>query len=85
MARKPLGAGLGVVGHASGDTRESKRETDNAFLKVLVEQGVVGALAFALGLLALCAGLARSVACHETRPRSGQPRCSDSRGSPCSR
>ncbi|NLT06937.1 MAG: hypothetical protein GXY03_11600 [Solirubrobacterales bacterium] len=59
VAAEPLGAGLGVVGHASGDTREAKRETDNAFLKVLVEQGPAGALAFAGGLLLLWAGLAR--------------------------
>jgi O-Antigen ligase len=59
VARQPAGAGLGVVGDASGDSRASKRETDNAFLKVLVEQGIVGGLAFTLGLLALWAGLAR--------------------------
>ncbi len=57
--REPFGRGLGVVGDASGDSRADKRETDNAFLKVLVEQGILGALAFACGLLALGAGLAR--------------------------
>jgi O-antigen/teichoic acid export membrane protein len=56
---RPFGQGLGVVGDASGDSRASKRETDNAFLKVLVEQGIPGGLAFALGLALLWVGLAR--------------------------
>jgi O-antigen/teichoic acid export membrane protein len=58
IGREPFGQGLGVVGHASGDTRASKRETDNAFLKVLIEQGVPGGLAFTLGLAMLWIGLA---------------------------
>lgn|GEM_PF-5089908 len=57
--RTPLGEGLGEIGDASGDSRVSKRETDNAFLKVLVEQGIVGGLAFMLGMVALVAGLWR--------------------------
>ena len=59
VVRHPLGQGLGVVGDASGDSRASKRETDNAFLKVLVEQGIPGGLAFALGLSLLWVALAR--------------------------
>ncbi len=59
IARRPLGQGLGVVGDASGDSRASKRETDNAYLKVLVEQGIAGGLAFALGLALLAVALAR--------------------------
>lgn len=59
IGRHPLGQGLGVVGDASGDSRATKRETDNAFLKVFVEQGLPGGLAFAVGLVALWLGLAR--------------------------
>lgn len=59
VGRHPLGQGLGVVGDASGDSRATKRETDNAFLKVLVEQGVPGGLAFLLGLVVLWTGLVR--------------------------
>lgn len=59
IGRHPLGRGLGVVGDASGDSRATKRETDNAFLKVLVEQGAPGGLAFLLGLVLSWVALAR--------------------------
>jgi hypothetical protein len=54
----PLGRGVGFIGAAAG-TRSGNRTTDNSFLKVLVEQSVVGFLLFSGGLLAAIVALAR--------------------------
>ena len=55
----PLGQGLGAVGGASSPVRTRVRTTDNSFLKVLVEQGVLGLVLFAGGLLGVVVVLAR--------------------------
>jgi O-antigen ligase len=55
----PLGRGLGTVGAASAPTRGQLRTSDNSFIKVLVEQGVLGVALFAAGLLGAVALLAR--------------------------
>jgi O-antigen ligase len=71
VAAKPLGHGIGTVGAASGsraDERKGVRTADNAFLKVLYEQGVQGALLFVAGLLATLFLLARRLA-HAPRER----------------
>jgi O-antigen ligase len=55
----PLGQGVGSVGAASAPTRRQVRTTDNSFIKVLVEQGVLGFALFAGGLLMSMVLLAR--------------------------
>ena len=55
IADSPLGTGLGTVGHATftgGVDREAF--TDNSYLKVTQEQGILVGLIFMLGLLGLC-------------------------------
>lgn len=64
----PLGSGLGTVGGASGGAAIDETTTDNSFLKVLVEQGVIGGLIFTVGLFGACALLARRLI-----RTSGQP------------
>jgi hypothetical protein len=55
--RHPLGQGIGRIG---GATREAGTATaDSSYVKVLVEQGPVGALVFVVGLLGLVAIMAR--------------------------
>jgi O-antigen ligase len=54
----PFGLGVGRVGAASADD-SGVRTTDNSFLKVLVDQGVLGLLLFAGGMLGAVAVLAR--------------------------
>lgn len=51
IARKPLGTGVGTVGHATGDRRETTVTTDNSYLKIMREQGLVGAPLFVLAIL----------------------------------
>ena len=55
----PLGQGLGVVGGASAPIGDAQRTTDNSFLKVLVEQGVLGLVLFVTGIVAVILLLAR--------------------------
>jgi len=55
----PLGQGLGAVGGASAPTNDVPRTTDNSFLKVLVEQGVLGLTLFVCGMVAVLLLLAR--------------------------
>lgn len=61
----PLGTGLGTVGRATLDEEEGtvKSFADNSYLKVLQEQGPLGAVAFIVGvfgsLIAIAAGVAR--------------------------
>ena len=51
----PFGSGVGTVGRASGLGADPTVTTDNSFLKILREQGLVVAPLFLLGLLALVA------------------------------
>jgi hypothetical protein len=59
VAAEPLGQGVGAVGAASSPTRLGVKTTDNSFLKVLVEQGVIGFALFALGMLGAVVAVAR--------------------------
>ncbi len=59
VADRPLGQGVGAVGAASAPVRERVLTTDNSFLKVLVEQGVIGFVLFAGGMLGAVAVLTR--------------------------
>jgi O-antigen ligase len=56
---RPLGRGVGAVGAASTDGSGPLMTTDNSFLKVLVDQGVLGLLLFAGGMLGAVGVLAR--------------------------
>jgi len=56
VADEPLGAGLGTVGRASLQGRRAAT-TDNSYIKVLVEQGVAGAILFLLGLFGILAAV----------------------------
>jgi hypothetical protein len=51
FGEQPLGRGVGAAGSASAPTRERFVTTDNSFLKVLYEQGVLGFALFAGGLI----------------------------------
>ncbi len=57
VADDPLGTGLGTVGRATARGRVTQF-TDNSYLKVLQEQGVLGGLLFVGGLLGLFVALA---------------------------
>ena len=60
VAEQPLGHGVGAVGAASSDDPVAGvRTTDNSFLKVLVEQGVIGFVLFAGALLGVVVAIAR--------------------------
>ncbi len=69
-ADHPLGQGIGVVGAASTSDTAQQRTTDNSFLKVMVEQGVLGLLLFAAGLIGMVVLVASRlrVAPDESRP-----------------
>ena len=54
----PFGHGVGTVGSASGAERSEFRTTDNSFIKVLYEQGILVGAAFAVGLFSLAVLLA---------------------------
>jgi O-antigen ligase len=58
-ADRPFGHGLGTVGDASGPDVARIRTTDNSFLKVLVDQGVLGFTLFVGGILGAMVVLAR--------------------------
>jgi hypothetical protein len=60
VRREPLGTGLGTVGRASERGRRAVT-TDNSYLKVVREQGVLGGGLFLLGLALGLAALARGV------------------------
>ena len=50
---QPLGRGLGQVGHATEVDGSRPLVTDNSYLKVLVEQGVLGFLAYVAGVVGM--------------------------------
>jgi O-antigen ligase len=58
-AEHPFGQGVGAVGAASAPSRVQVRTTDNSFIKILIEQGVLGLILFALGILGAVVLLAR--------------------------
>jgi hypothetical protein len=58
IRRRPLGTGLGTVGRASGIGGETTVTTDNSYLKILREQGVLVAPLFILGILAAVLAIA---------------------------
>jgi len=60
IAHHPLGTGLGTVGRASSSGEDGRVTTDNSYLKVFREQGIVPGAAFVFGLIALCAACIRS-------------------------
>jgi hypothetical protein len=55
---QPQGLGVGAVGRASGDDPSEVVTADNSFLKVLVEQGFLGLVLFAAGLIGMIAAVA---------------------------
>jgi O-antigen ligase len=57
----PLGTGLGTVGHATAMGNVDVSYTDNSYLKVLQEQGIVGLL-FIVGVVGTAVLLARRLA-----------------------
>lgn len=61
IRHEPLGTGLGTVGHA---TQEGRREsfTDNSYLKVFQEQGLLGGLLFTLGVIGTAVLVGRRLA-----------------------
>lgn len=59
ISHEPLGHGVGAAGSASAPARGHLITTDNSFLKVLFEQGVVVAALFIFGVLATVVALAR--------------------------
>lgn len=69
IRRAPLGHGVGAAGSASKRAGRALVTTDNSFLKVLFEQGVVVAALFIGGMLAAIVVLARRL-----RRVRGEPR-----------
>jgi hypothetical protein len=59
VGHEPLGHGVGAAGSASAPTRAQFVTTDNSFLKVLYDQGVIGFMLFVGGVLAAVVLLAR--------------------------
>lgn len=59
VRERPLGRGLGSVGAVTDKQPDRYLVTDNSFLKVLVEQGILGGVLFLGGLLAAIAVLIR--------------------------
>ena len=79
---EPLGTGLGTVGHA---TQEGRREsfTDNTYLKVFQEQGILGGLLFTLGIIGTAVLIGRRLA-QDARPTTRSPSRRWPRSSPSS-
>jgi O-antigen ligase len=59
VGRHPFGQGVGSVGAASSATRLGVKTTDNSYLKVLIDQGVLGFALFITGFLSAIVLLAR--------------------------
>jgi O-antigen ligase len=70
VGRHPFGEGVGAVGAASARSRATVKTTDNSFLKVLVEQGVIGFALFIGGALAGVILLARRLRGAAAEPRA---------------
>jgi O-antigen ligase len=68
--RHPLGRGVGAVGGASAPSRTQAVNTDNSILKVLVEQGLPGALLFLSAMLGAVAVTARRLLRAAAEPRA---------------
>lgn len=62
VGEQPLGAGLGQVGRATGPELEVTVTTDNSYLKVLFEQGVVGGFLFVIGVIGAAIAVGRRLA-----------------------
>jgi hypothetical protein len=65
IGHQPFGIGVGTIGHASAGSVKGARATggdpnytDNSFLKVFREQGVIGGVVFVLGTLGLAIAVA---------------------------
>jgi O-antigen ligase len=68
--RRPLGEGVGAVGRATNQSNGRRPvTTDNSFLKVLVEQGLVGAALFYAAIVGSLIAIARRL-----RRAAGEPR-----------
>lgn len=57
----PLGTGLGTVGRATLEEKGVARFADNSYVKVLVEQGPLGAVLFIVGIFATLLAVAASL------------------------
>ncbi len=57
----PLGTGVGTVGGATVDENATATFADNSYIKILKEQGPLGAVAFVLGILATFAAVAAGI------------------------
>lgn len=62
VARRPFGSGVGTVGSSSTPAGKLVRTTDNSFLKVFVDQGIVGGLLFFVGIVGTAFILLRRLA-----------------------
>lgn len=70
VARNPLGTGLGTVGSASAEEEGTATFVDNSFLKVLQEQGPLGAIFFMGALFTILIAAAVRVARFELPRRA---------------
>jgi O-Antigen ligase len=62
VVRRPFGSGVGTVGASSTPAGRRVRTTDNSFLKVFVDQGIVGGLLFLVGVVGTAFLLLRRLA-----------------------
>lgn len=69
VVHHPLGTGLGTVGHASSLEGGHVVTTDDNYLKVLQEQGILVGALFVFGVLGICASLSGAI-----RPQSQSTR-----------
>lgn len=58
----PLGTGVGTVGSATVDEDGTTRFADNSYVKILEEQGPLGAVAFLLGICVILVAVAARIA-----------------------
>lgn len=59
VADRPLGHGVGTQGSSAGRYGLAARTSDNSFLKVLIDQGVLAGVAFLGGLVGVIVAIAR--------------------------
>ncbi|MDQ3630416.1 MAG: O-antigen ligase family protein [Actinomycetota bacterium] len=67
VGANPLGTGLGTVGRATLEKEGVAKFADNSYIKILLEQGPLGAILFVVGIFATLIAVAASVA------RTGKP------------